>query len=153
MIVLVLALALFTLGVSGIVFVIVVATQRSSLQGSPSPDAPIVGIWMGEKGNVLQLRSDGTARSRTSSGSKIGYLEWNLDESNELRLYHMVPSKSAAWKSRLQNWVAGNNRPDDRYDVIEMSPAGFTLRATMGPAKGDVFTFSRATDAELKVAP
>ena len=145
-------LAILALAISGLMFVAFIATQRSSSQGIPSPDSPIVGTWKGEHGNVLNIRPDGTARSRSSTGTKFGYLEWNL-EANELRVYHIVSTKSAAWKSRLHDWADGNNEPDARYDVLEISPTELKLLSTTGAAKGKIITFTTAADIELETAP
>ena len=138
---LVLALMIGAVALSGILFLISVATQRSPLQGTPNPGAPIVGTWRGEGDNLVNFRLDGTVRSRQSGGQKLGYSEWNLDESNELRIYHIVSTKSSAWKSRsIGFWGIASltivtislrfRQQDSRCDQPEVGPRA---RCTLSP--------------------
>ena len=89
---------------------------------------PLVGTWKGELGNVLNLRPDGTARWRSSSGAEVGYFEWTLD-SNEFAFHQYAAKRSAhAWFGRV--WL--NYAPTDRLNVVDISATQFRLRDTDG---------------------
>ena len=89
---------------------------------------PLVGTWKGELGNVLNLRPDGPARWRSSSGAEVGYFEWTLD-SNEFAFHQYAAKRSAhAWFGRV--WL--NYAPTDRLNVVDISATQFRLRDTDG---------------------
>jgi hypothetical protein len=103
---------------------------------------PLVGTWKGEFGNLLNLRQDGTARSRR--GTEIGYFEWTLD-SNEFTTYQYASKRSAsAWFGRV--WL--NYAPTDS-SVAEISATHFWLR----DSAGKTYQFTRTQDTELESAP
>ena len=107
---------------------------------------PLVGTWRGEGiGNILNIRSDGTARSQSSYPSNgIGYFEWTYD-GKEFAFYQYGSRNSVgAWYSRAMRATVGLP-PTDRYEVIETSPTRFRLRA----ADGDVITFIATEDRDL----
>ena len=142
---LILLLLLTVVAVSGIGLY---AVRTSRLRQNAA--APLVGTWRGEGiGNVLNLRPDGTARSRSSlPGQKLGYFEWTLD-GNQLVIYQFGSRNSVgAWMARARRATVGLT-PTDRYTVLESSPTQFTLRS----AAGDVVTFTAAEDRGLETAP
>jgi hypothetical protein len=146
----VLSLALLATLFSGILSGLFFATQGSRLpaRSNRSSAATLVGTWKGDIGNVLNFRSDGTARWRSSSGGETGYLEWTL-ESNELIIYQFSSRNSiSAWYVRAQRATVGTT-PTDRYHVMEISPTRLKLRST----RGNVVSFVSAEDAELEAAP
>jgi hypothetical protein len=106
---------------------------------------PLVGTWKGELGNLLNLRPNGTARSRLSSGTEIEYFEWTHD-SNEFVIYQYLSKRSAtAWFGH--GWL--NYAPTDRTRVVDISATQFRLRDT----GGKTYLFTRTQDTELELAP
>ena len=121
-------------------------SQRSS-QVRRSRGTPLVGTWKGESGNVLNFRQDGTARFRTDG--TIGYMEWTLEESEELVYYQFASRNSAgAWFARAARATVGLT-PTGRYQVIEITPNLIRLR----DASGEVVTLIRTQDGALEKAP
>ncbi len=146
---LVLLLVLVLIAICGIGLYTILARTSPSRRLERSSTAPLVGTWKGDEvGNVLNLRPDGTARVRASSGETIGYFEWTLNKSNELVIYQ-YPSKNRAWMTRALSPIIGLP-PTSRDKVIEISPTRFKLRSSHN---GNVFTFTRTEDGELETAP
>jgi hypothetical protein len=110
--------------------------------------APIVGTWKCETGAVLNIRPDGTARWRSPYDGTIGYLEWTLD-SDEFAVYQYSSKYSdnaVAWFARR---VMMDDRPTDRYSVVEIAPTRFRLR----DGSGKTISFAADQDTELELAP
>ena len=110
--------------------------------------SPIVGTWKGEMGNVLNIRLDGTARSRSSSSTpnqKIGYLEWKL-ESGQLAIYQYSKGRcSFGW---IVERVTMADNPIGRFPVVDFSPTHFKLRSE----DGSEFTMTATEDKDLESA-
>ena len=107
---------------------------------------PILGTWLGENGNVFDIRSDGTVRWRSSTNEgDIGYLEWTLN-SNEFRVFQYSARHNLGW---FMKRALLNDTPTSRYKIITITPNEFTVRTE----EGEVTTFVSTKDYELEVAP
>src|SRR5262245_2412157 len=70
----------------GMLVEFIVDRSLASLRSAkPGVQLPLVGTWLGENGNVLNLRSDGTGRARLTTNPQfksrypsvgIDYFEW-----------------------------------------------------------------------------
>ena len=123
-------------------------TDRGNQGANRDSVAALVGTWKCETGSVLNFRPDGTARWRSSYDGTIGYLEWTLD-SDQLAVYQYSSrygDNAVAWFARR---VMMDDRPTDRYRVVEISPTQFRLRD--GSGKTTLFAADR--DRELELAP
>ena len=129
----------------GLMFMAYMKTPQAKSQRNPA--APIVGTWIGDMGNVINIRSDGTARVRHSPKYKeeIGYFEWTLD-SGKFAIYQYKKKYNLGWFVRR---AMMDDRPTDRFDVIEMKPTAFKLSTDTG----EVVTFSSTHDIDLETAP
>lgn len=58
----------------------------------------LVGVWVGESGNVFQLNADGTGRGRASHTERIQFLRWNQRDGS-LSVFFEPKRKSLAWKT------------------------------------------------------
>lgn len=124
-----------------------IPSDATGLQAASLGDLqPLVGTWKGDIGNLLNLRQDGTARWRSSSGDKeIGYFEWTL-QSNEVAFYQYSSKRSLpAWLGR----DVIDYSPTDRLTVEWVTATQFQLRSTTGQTT----LFTRTQDPELESAP
>lgn len=107
---------------------------------------PILGTWIGEKGNVLDIRSDGTARWRSAINEPhVGYFEWTID-SNEFKVFQYSGKHNLGWFIKR---ALLNDTPTDRYQIVTVTPTELKIRTD----KGDVTTFVSTKDDELEAAP
>ena len=155
-------LAIFLMISAGIYAVI---SARMQLKGTiPST---IVGTWRsvstedphGLGDSIWDLRGDGTARWRLSSGKSlggagntIGYFEWWTEEPNAL-VTHQYSSEAAAMRARLINAALGaqvGGRTD--FELVELSENEFKLRAKVGKG-GKEITYRRTNDPTVEAVP
>ncbi len=97
----------------------------------------LVGVWVGEPGNVFELDADGTGRGRANHTTKIQFLRWNERE-GILSVYFEPRQKNLAQKSEqmlrgLPKCAESHYRigsVDDRalllHDLIDDKPLNFT---------------------------
>ena len=136
------------LALAGIVCVFPSLAYMKSPQAraARNPPTPLVGTWIGEKGDVINIRPDGSARARTSANAGVvAYFEWTL-ESGEFAFYQYKNKYSLGW------FVARalmEDNPTDRFDVIEITDTQFK----MSTSSGETFTYSPVRDLELESAP
>ncbi|MEZ6081618.1 MAG: hypothetical protein R3C56_39900 [Pirellulaceae bacterium] len=126
------------------------AKQSSLVTGvTKSTDGfSLVGTWIGDSDNVLNLRSDGTMRAadRGDSVDKVQYYEWNVEQN----AFEMV---NAPRKKRAVDWlgsaVLGMKYTRDRYEVrwIDADTVEFTN------AESKTFILKRCSDATVQNAP
>ncbi len=120
--------------------------------------SPLIGTWRGERGNVLNFRPDGTARSRFSTGPEIGYMEWSINESGGLLIYQFSSRNGVgAWISPALR-ATGRLSPTDRWEIVEISPTQMKLQMSYRDPKTrkpitTVYTFTRVQDQQLETAP
>lgn len=139
--------------VSTVVFLgFFVSSKARRVHTRPAPDSPLIGTWKRDDGSIVNYRPDGTARYRGSLNgvpNQILYFEWMIDDSNHLVIHHVCSNQSAAWKSHLGSWIAGNDGFDSRHELVEVSPSSFSMRS----ADGDEVRFVPAQDSVMESAP
>ncbi len=109
---------------------------------------PMVGTWKGTKGNLLNFRSDGTARWRSTSGFERGYMEWAFDGSRFQIWQYGDRDTAYAWFGRAGTELA----PTERYQVIEITEDTLELR-NLRDTSGTPSRFQRTQDEDLERAP
>ena len=124
----------------------------------------LVGTWRsvrthdphGLGDTIWDLRADGTARWRLSSGKSlgsggntIGYFEW-WTEDPKLLVMHQYSSKAAARRARLISAVLGPVGGRTDYELVEVSDDEFTIRSKRG---GKEATYRRTNDDMIESAP
>ena len=97
----------------------------------------LVGVWVGEPGNVFELDADGTGRGRANHTTKILFLRWN-ERDGILSVYFEPRQKSLAWKTEqmlrgLPKCAQSHYRIDSvddhallLHDPIDDKPLNFT---------------------------
>src|SRR5262245_129065 len=112
--VLYLVIAIACIAVLSAYFVLVYA-RTPPARSRQNQDSPIVGTWVGKNGNVLNIRADGTGRSRSSgSMGHFAYFEWTL-VSREFRIFQYSRKHSFGWFARR---ALLDDTPTDCYEVI-----------------------------------
>jgi len=84
----------------------------------------LTGTWIGESGNVLNFRSDGSGRVRADdSKSNFDAFEWNASR-NELRIF-TGPRKSEI-RTMIGRYLFGTAA--FRFEIVELSSENIQLR-------------------------
>jgi hypothetical protein len=108
--------------------------------------APLVGTWKGEKGNVLNFRADGTAWSRSSSGSQIQFFEWTLNDDKFLMWFYGSRQNAVTWFGQAVMQL----RPTSQFRLVKVTDDELQLRDV---AQGSTHRFTPTRDAELDMLP
>ncbi len=147
----ILAGVIFVLLLVGFATLAYVATQSTA---TPNANAPILGTWQKETGTaVIQFRSDGTARYRGGS-PHVEYMEWTLDENNELCMSNHTYTVSRLWILKINNWIHGQSEPYMKPTEIEMiSETEFRLVTKKSDGEETAIVYKAASDAELEASP
>ena len=108
-----------------------------------------VGTWVGERGNILNFRADGTARTRfNASDQEFDYFEWTASH-KELDVFLGPRRHNLRWTViRIQRFAIGGQTT--RYKIEEMTPDQFQL---LDPETGKLHQFKRTNDTLLEAAP
>ena len=127
-------------------FCLFIAHQRRFAMGNPVLGNKLVGTWVGEHGVILQLRPDGTARSRSNaSDPAVAYFEWRAAV-KELEVYQLPRQHNLRWA--INRYVTGT--PSSRFEVRELTPDAFQLLDTKS---GKLLQFDKTSDTMLESAP
>ena len=120
--------------------------QNSGMSAGIRPPNPIVGVWKGQHGVIMDLRPDGTARSRStdSQASSISYFRYRLNPDG---FFADDSAKPNEYIGRLMQTVLGTT--SDRFDVAKLSDSELRLIDSSGRA----LIFARSKDSELATAP
>ena len=134
-----------TISIGTFVIKQITISKKRMQQNSASP---LVGTWKGKMGNVLNIRRDGTARSRSNiSDEEIGYLEWKL-ESGQLAIWQYSKSKGKYSFGWLIQHVKMVDHPTYRFTVVDYSPTHLKFRSD----EGNEFTLTETEDKDLECA-
>ena len=114
--------------------------------GTRAPN-PIVGIWKGQHGTILDLRPDGTVRSRSigDSTNAIHYYKYRLNGDTFFIDYSAKPDE---YLRRMRQAAFGMTV--DRYDLAKLNNSELHLT---DPASGETFVFERTEGPILVAAP
>lgn len=137
-------------------------SARMQLQGPIHPS--LVGTWHsvgseedphGLGDSIWQLREDGTARWRLSSGktlgsagNTVGYFEWWMQGPDEL-VVHQYSSEAAAKRSRVISAVLGPQGGRSAIELMEVTENAFKIRSK----NGQVSVYRRTEDETLTSEP
>ncbi len=111
------------------VFLFLAYKKTPQARASRNPPTPLVGTWIDEQGNVINIRSDGTARARNSvNAGVVGYFEWTL-ESGEFAFYQYKNKYNLSWFVRRGLM---DDNPTGRFDVIEITDTQFKMSTSSG---------------------
>lgn len=127
-------------------FKVTVVDQQNSIAppGFKTPN-PIVGIWKGQHGLIMDLRSDGTARSRSTDSQNIQYFRYRLNADGFFVDYAAKPDE---YVRRLRQSLLGMT--SDRYDVVKMNDSELQL---INSSSGETIIFARSEDSALAATP
>lgn len=101
----------------------------------------LVGVWVGEPGNVFELDADGTGRGRANHTTKILFLRWN-ERDGILSVYFEPREKSLAWKT--EQLLRGLPKcAQSHYRIGSVDERALVLH---GLIDDKPFTFTRSTD-------
>ena len=127
------------------------ALMVTQVQMPPSPNSPLIGTWVSERGRVVNFRPDGTARYRGASqegANQVLYFEWMVDSSNRL-VRSNESQRSLAWRQRLSSWIFGDDLRETPMEIVDAGETGFTLRSN----DGTELKYEPAQDKQMESAP
>jgi hypothetical protein len=130
---------------AAVLLLIMLLLQTSPTLAHRTPD-PIVGTWIGEQGQLLELRADGTARGR-SGGDKtnINYYKYRL-RGDQLVIYYAAKPDDF-WR-RLRHAIFGMSA--EHVELVKLSNSELHV---FDPASGRTLVFDRTEDSVLASAP
>jgi hypothetical protein len=123
---------------AAVLLLITLLLQTSPTLAHRTPD-PIVGTWIGEQGQLLELRADGTARGRLGGETNINYYEYRL-RGNQLVIYYAAKPDDF-WR-RLRQAIFG--MAAERVDLVKLSKSELHV---FDPASGKTLVFARTEDS------
>jgi len=107
----------------------------------------LVGTWAGANGVTIQLRADGTARSRSAKTQpEISYFEWSASE-DEFIVF--MGRRETRTRRTIQRLVTGGGTAD-RYEIVGLTADQLEVR---DKASGHRLLFTRTSDPVLDDAP
>jgi hypothetical protein len=123
---------------------VVVGHSTSSPIARKKSETFLAGTWRGDHGVILNLRPDGSARSRSENdpANTIQYFQWRF---NNGVFSAEVAAPPQNISRRLRQLVLG--RTTFRYDIVSMSPNEFRMSTTDG---GRILVFSLTSDPLLE---
>ena len=105
----------------------------------------LVGTWVGEIGNVINFRSDRTARSRFSDSTEVEYLEWTTSQ-NELRMFQWT--RKQKYRMMISRYVLGQS--SYRFEILETSDDQIEL---LDYSTGSRFKLNKTSDSLVEDSP
>lgn len=128
-------------------FFVTYVAARSMLFPKPKVQASLVGTWLGDHGVILDLRADGTARSRSLTYLQDGvhYFEWSAAD-GVLTAEMLSPTRS--FIRQVRRLVFGENRFD--FDIVELTEAELQMHDR---STGKTLRFVPTRDRALENAP
>jgi hypothetical protein len=113
--------------------------------GNRAPN-PIVGIWKDQHGTILDLRPDGTVRSRSidDSTNEVHYYKYRL-HSDQFYLYYSA--KPDDYSRRIRQAAFGMTV--DKLGISKLNDSELQL---IEPSKGLKYVFERIEDSILETA-
>lgn len=106
----------------------------------------LLGTWIGERGNVLNFRSDGTARTVLSEGSAdYGFLEWACD-SREFQFTMYSEPYGVGWYVRR---ITMDETPTERFKVMGISKTEFRIQSR----DGKTHVLTRTQNPSIEAVP
>ena len=105
----------------------------------------LVGTWVGETGNVINFRSDRTARSRSSDSTEVEFLEWTTSQ-NELRIFQFT--RKQKYRRMISRYVLGQS--SYRFEILETSDDQIEL---LDYSIGNRFKLSKTSDSLVEDSP
>jgi hypothetical protein len=112
-----------------------------------SPNAmPLVGTWVASSGPVINLRADGTARSRRPQepNAEIRYFEWDVENGSLVVIMAAEPQEHYR---RVLHAIFGAT--SIHYEITSMSATEMSIVDSM---TGDVVSFTSTNDSILESA-
>lgn len=108
---------------------------------------PIVGIWKSHHGTILDLRPDGSVRSRSIDDptNAIHFYKYRL-HSDKFSVYYSA--KPDEYLRRMRQAAFGMTV--DKYDLAKLNNSELQL---IDPASGETIVFERTEDSILAAAP
>ena len=109
----------------------------------------LVGTWIGEVDNIMDLRSDGTVRwaDRGESIDKVRYSEWSVEQ-NTLEIIY-APRKKR-WFQIAASTVLGTGYTKDSFTISWIDADTVELTNSM---ESKTLILRRCTDATVQRAP
>lgn len=105
----------------------------------------LVGTWVGELGNVINFRSDGTARSRSADSTGVEYLEWTTSK-YELRMFQFT--RKQKYRMMISRYVLGQF--SYRFEILETSDDQIEL---LDYSTGSRFKLNKTSDSLVEDSP
>ena len=105
----------------------------------------LVGTWVGELGNVMNFRSDGTARSRSADSTGVDFLEWTTSQ-NELRIFQ--GTRKRKYQAMFGRYVLGQS--SFRFEILETSDDQIEL---LDYTTGSRFKLNKTSDSQVEDSP
>ena len=127
----------------------------AQLNRYPEAGSPLLGTWESDLGSVVNFRADGTGRSRSKSDPRIRYVEWSIDESNQLVFYERTTRGGFVAFVEQIDLMRGVARPS--RIPIKVSGDGFVLsnqyrNQATGKEETSTIVFTRCEDPVLEAA-
>ena len=105
----------------------------------------LVGTWVGEIGNVINFRSDRTARSRSADSTGVQFLEWTTSQ-NELRMFQFT--RKQKYRMMISRYVLGQS--SYRFEILETSDDQIEL---LDYSTGSRFKLNKTSDSLVEDSP
>ena len=105
------------------------------------------GTWKGQNNNILNIRADGSGRSRitTRPTNDISYFEWQFD--SQANIFTLVETSDSLMTKALESFVG---KDSFKFIVEEISGDEFDL---VNPLSGQGQRFRRIQDTAVELAP
>jgi hypothetical protein len=111
-----------------------------------NPPSSFVGTWISTRGQVVNLRVDGTGRFRFNKEDyKCSYIEWT-HEFGQFSIYQYPKKRNLVWYIRR---AMLDDAPTSRYDIVSIADEEINLTSETG----ELVTLSRFCDANLESVP
>ena len=115
--------------------------------GNSTTNIDLRGTWVGEANNLLDIRPDGTGRSRISSkpANGISFFRWRFDPDSQK--FTLIETSNNILANLRDRYIG-----EDAFDfTIEVeSPSSFNL---VNPTNGHKQRFVRTEDKSVAMAP
>ena len=124
---------------------IAVNSMRTQLRPNTKEEQALLGTWLGESGNILNFRSDRTARTLLNNGPAYGFLEWTCN-SREFQYTMYSEPYGVGWYVRR---LTMDETPTDRFKVIDISRSEFRIQSR----DGKTHVFTRIQNPSIEAVP
>ena len=132
--------------VCGFLAFITIYSMSTQRRPQTKAEQALLGTWVDEWGNLLNFRSDGTARGlRSEGGTSYDFLEWKCDSREFQYTMYSEPYGVGRYVRRLTL----DATPTETFKVIDITETEFRIESV----GGETLVLTRTQDAAIEAAP